>query len=230
MEESHGAVLIVRAMFGVTIALLAGCSRPPPSAPAKNDAPPRADAANTVASVPSQASAPPTVTGTWIWRCCGNRWHGVLVLTESGGVVRGALVNDESGTGQLIEGNLTGSQLTFARRWTADGAHRSQRYSLVVDRSVQSLEGTSVEDHAPGPPIDFHAERGFVDIERPFNGTEAPRAAAPPPPPPPPHGGNAGDLFPRCNCKTYQCVCSGMPSLMNCHSECKCPACPPGIP
>ncbi len=34
----------------------------------------------------------------------------------------------------------------------------------------------------------------------------------------------------KCECKQYRCVCSGVPELMRCHSECHCPKCPSNIP
>lgn len=152
------------------------------------------------------------------------------MLTESAGVLRGAFVNDDSGTGQLIEGKVNGTHVSFTRRWTVDGARRNQEYSLSLDPSGQHLEGTFVETHAPGPPVDFSAERGFVDIERPFQGTAEPHASrANPTMDDAVH--KASDGLPgQCNCKAYRCACSGVPSLMACHSQCNCPACPPNIP
>jgi hypothetical protein len=126
-------------------------------------------AAEPVSIAVEPAPKPPvgrSMAGTWRWRCCDGRWIGGLVLAQEGSVVRGVFVvdtdpTDAGGTAQYVEGQTDGRRLTFTRRWLNQGRLFSQDYTLEVDPGGESAAGTFVENHAPGPPIEFSMERAW---------------------------------------------------------------------
>jgi hypothetical protein len=169
-----------------------------------------------------------SVEGTWMWRCCHDQWRGALVLTQQGTSVKGILLDDLSGGGTQIEGTVEGELFTFRRQWLNDGRVFSQSYSLRLEAGGDKLTGTFIEHHAPGPAIEFTAERGWSSEPKPYNGVAGTLHLKDVTPIPDTGNGASNPLL--CECANYQCGCSGVPQLMRCHNECGCPACPANIP
>jgi hypothetical protein len=203
--------------------LLCSCAAPAPQAAATAAEP------GPVALVAAAAPAPlpdPGMADMWRWTCCNGRYSGGLALTQSGQQLRGIFLSDE-GMGTYVDGSSDGPRLTFTRRWLNAGRLYSQIYSVLRSPDAQRLEGSFVETHAPGPAIEFSAERRFQPELHDFGGAPA---AAEPQPEQLGHVDPKGRFIPPgCDC-SHPCGCSGVPSLMECHTACGCPACPPGIP
>jgi len=175
----------------------------------------RVDRSEKSQAITSAAEA--RVADMWHWRCCNGRYSGGLAITQAGEQLRGIFLGDQ-GMGTYVDGTIEGQRLVFTRRWLNGGRPYSQIYTAVLSDDGLRLTGSFIETHAPGPSIDFDAERRFQPDLHDFN------------PVSPADGVALERLLPQgCDC-SRPCGCSGIPQLMNCHNACGCPACPPGIP
>jgi hypothetical protein len=208
--------------------LLISCAAPAGPGPASPEGPPERAAVSepqappAVASIAARAApASESVADLWHWRCCNGRYTGGLAFSQEQGQLRGIFLADE-GMGTYVDGTIRGHEVVFTRRWLNAGRLFSQIYTSTLSENGLRLTGSFIETHAPGPAIDFSAERRFQPDLHDFN----------------PLGSKGDDqasrgpdvLLPaRCDC-SRACGCSGIPKLMECHYACGCPDCPSGIP
>jgi len=187
----------------------------------------------TLAAGAAVASA--NVADQWHWRCCNGRYSGGLALSQEQDRLRGIFLADE-GMGTYVDGSIRGHEVAFTRRWLNAGRLFSQIYTTTLSEDGLRLDGSFIETHAPGPAIDFSAERRFQPDLHDFNPVASiPLDVAPATEENGPEGDDqrtraAHESLPaRCDC-SRACGCSGIPKQMECHYACGCPACPSNIP
>ena len=152
--------------FALALAALVSCVAPP--LPASSN-PSTGTERPAVALV---ATAPPNVAALWHWRCCGDRYTGGLALSQDADRLQGIFLADQ-GMGTYVDGTIEGRTLVFTRRWLNAGRLFSQIYTSQLTEDGSRLVGSFVETHAPGPAIEFSAERRFQPDLHDFNPIDA---------------------------------------------------------
>lgn len=78
------------------------------------------------------------VSATWNFECCGGAYKGKLTLKQDQDKISGYFGETTNGTTGEIDGQISGTSLTFKRKW--DG--KEQDYNLTVSADGKKLTGS----------------------------------------------------------------------------------------
>ena len=125
---------------------------------------------------------PRSANGIWQWRAGQGRFSGRLFFVQDGDLVRGAVLDSNTGARGELDGRVEGRRLRFHRRFTDGGRVHELDYTVTLTAGGAQMQGNVIERGGRGGS-DFQATRVFP----------APGPTPPPPvvsqtdvPPPPP--------------------------------------------